>query len=366
MEIGMKSLWRKAAPFAAMTLIECGEVVMTTLAKEAMDEGISNYVFMVYYSAVGVLLLLPYFIIHIIRKKNTPITYALLKRCFILGLFGRCLVLFSYVGIEYTSPALTAAMGNLTPVYTFLLAVIFRMETIELGARSSQAKCLGTIVAVSGAFLLTLYKGPAIFPISPIPSPAEDHVHHHVLLFLSNQSRWVLGGLFLAIGYFFTAAWSVLQAQTVEKYGDKTTIVFYFLLFGAIQCTFFSSILERDLSAWILHQRIQFIAIAYSAIFGVAIRYIVMTWCLKEKGPLFVALFKPLGMVIAQIGGICFLGDTLRVGSLIGAVVIAGGFYTVMWGRAEEERRCDKYKDLESSTQSITPLLSNNDEPNHV
>lgn len=34
--------------------------------------------------------------------------------------------MFSYVGIEYSSPPLTAALGNLTPVFTFLIALVFR------------------------------------------------------------------------------------------------------------------------------------------------------------------------------------------------------------------------------------------------
>ncbi|GFZ02835.1 hypothetical protein Acr_15g0014430 [Actinidia rufa] len=52
------------------------------------------------------------------------------------------------------------------------------------------------------------------------------------------------------------------------------------------------------------------------AIFGVVLRFNIVTWCLHEKGPLFVALFKPLGMVIAVIAGLVFLDDTLHLGRL--------------------------------------------------
>lgn len=38
-----------------------------------------------------------------------------------------CLVqVFGYAGIDYSSPTLASAMGNLIPTFTFVLAVIFR------------------------------------------------------------------------------------------------------------------------------------------------------------------------------------------------------------------------------------------------
>ena len=40
----------------------------------------------------------------------------------------------------------------------------------------------------------------------------------------------------------------------------------------------------------------------------------VQTWCIKRKGPVFVAIFKPLGIGIAAIMGVIFLGDTLYIG----------------------------------------------------
>ncbi|KAJ0635998.1 hypothetical protein HanOQP8_Chr17g0656971 [Helianthus annuus] len=51
-----------------------------------------------------------------------------------------------------------------------------------------------------------------------------------------------------------------------------------------------------------------------------------------QKGPIFVSMFKPISMVIAVIMGMLFLGDVLHLGSVIGAVVIALGVYTVfLW-----------------------------------
>lgn len=329
-KVSMRSQVREAAPFILMVMVEWGEVGMSTLTKAAFNEGMSPFVYLVYYSSLGVLILFPIFFFRTYRKKRPAITKGLLFRFFILGLFGRCFILFGYVGLKFSSPALLAAMANLVPGFTFLLAVIFRMEKIDMKTSSSVAKSLGTAMAVSGAFVETLYRGPAVI------SGASDRSLHSQA-FVSERSNWAFGGFLLAIAFISAATWNILQAATVKQYPEKVTIVFFFTLFGSMQCAFVSSIVERNLTAWTVRPGIEMVAIVYSAIFGIVFRFNVVTWCLHEKGPLFVAMFKPLGMVIAVIAGMVFFNDALYLGSLIGAGIIAIGFYTVMWGQAKEK-----------------------------
>ncbi|CAK9182116.1 unnamed protein product [Ilex paraguariensis] len=58
----------------------------------------------------------------------------------------------------------------------------------------------------------------------------------------------------------------------------------------------------------------------------------------KATRPVVVAMSKPLAVFIAAVMGITFLGDALYIGSVIGAAIIAVGFYAVMWGKAKEEK----------------------------
>ncbi|KAL2552405.1 WAT1-related protein [Forsythia ovata] len=79
---------------------------------------------------------------------------------------------------------------------------------------------------------------------------------------------------------------------------------------------------------------------------------------LHLKGPVYVAMFKPLSIAIAAAMGVIILGDTLYLGSIIGATIIAIGFYTVMWGKTKEELvEFDEISDLESSATQKHPLL---------
>uniref|UniRef100_A0A2N9HK19 WAT1-related protein n=1 Tax=Fagus sylvatica TaxID=28930 RepID=A0A2N9HK19_FAGSY len=319
-------------PFAAMVMLEVGNVGMATLGKAAMTSGLSNFTFVVYYNALGTFILFLYYIFQRYRICLEQI----------------CAV----TGIKYSSPTLAVAMGNLIPGFTFLLAVIFRMEKLALRSTVSQAKIIGTIVTISGAFIVTFYKGPPVLKVS-------SSLKSSLQLPLPQMSNWVLGGLLLTITCLSSATWNIVQAAIVKDYPEKMTLVFFSCFFGTIQCAVVSLFVERNLSAWSLQPSIRLFAVIYGGIHGSVIHNTVLVWCLYKKGPVYVALFKPLGTAIAVVMAIIFLGETPHLGSLIGAIVIAFGFYTVMWGQAKEKVMvADNVHSLESSTQK-TPLLQN-------
>ncbi|PIA40431.1 hypothetical protein AQUCO_02500258v1 [Aquilegia coerulea] len=348
-------LWA-VVPFIAMITVECTDVGQTTLTKAAMSRGMSPLIYVVYSSVLGTLFLLPSFILQ--RRKDPPLTFSVMRNFFLIGLIGTCLgQILGFTGIRYSSPTLASAMGNLIPAFTFLLAIIFRLEILDMKRSSSQAKSLGTMVSISGAFIVTLYKGP---PIIIIPSHSDVPSQ----LLLSSQSNWIIGGLLLAVTCFLAALWNIVQTAAMKEYPSEIAVVFYSSLIGTIQCAIVSLIAERNPTAWELKPGMELVAIVYSAIFGTVYRSLVHTWTLHRKGPVFVSMFRPLGIVIAVAMGVTFLGDTLHIGSVIGAIVIALGFYAVMWGKAKEQKMIETddqviYSSANSSTQRM-PLLPNN------
>ncbi|KAB1211738.1 hypothetical protein CJ030_MR6G023247 [Morella rubra] len=72
---------------------------------------------------------------------------------------------------------------------------------------------------------------------------------------------------------------------------------------------------------------------------GVALCFItvVHTWGLHLKGPVYISIFRPLSIAIAAAMNVMFLGETLYLGSVVGAILISVGFYGVIWGKAKEE-----------------------------
>lgn len=350
----MECFVKKSLPFLAMMVVETVEAGLITLSKAAMSRGMSNFVFVVYYNALGTLFLLPSFSVHFFSRKRPPITFALLCRFFLLGLIGICLLqIFAYAGINYSSPTLAAAIGNLIPAFTFLLAVSLGMEKLDLRKLTSQAKSLGTIVAISGASVMTIYKGP------PILTATESLHLNNDLALLAPKSNWALGGLLLIITSLLSSTWNVLQTATVKEYPDQVIIVFFFSFFGTIQSGIGSFFLEKNPGAWKIHNKIEIIVIVYAALFVTVFRNSVVTWCLHEKGPVYVAMYKPLSIVIATFMAYMFLGDSVYLGSVIGASAIAAGFYAVIWGQTKEKDTIvvNDVDSVESNCNTKAPLL---------
>ncbi|XVE92477.1 hypothetical protein REPUB_Repub01dG0100400 [Reevesia pubescens] len=307
MERGRERLCKMGTllPFVGMVMVILAQVSSMVITKAAMSSGVNKYVLIVYSNALSSLILLPCsFIFH--RSVQLPSTSSNLYRLiFLLALIGCVGQLCGYAGIQYSSPAMATAMLNLVPAFTFILAITCRMEKLEWRSTSSQAKVLGTIISITGAFVVTFYKGPTILSLS-----TQSLVVLPLQLLSSPQLNWVLGGLLLAAEAFINSAWYIIQAIVATTF-----------------------------------------------------RISLCSWCLWKVGPLYVSMFKPLAIIFAAVMGIVFLGDALSLGSLIGAIIIVGGFYAVLWGKANEEKTSVEsgVKSFRSSSLKV-PLLQNRTE----
>ncbi|BBN69354.1 nodulin MtN21 /EamA-like transporter family protein, partial [Prunus dulcis] len=276
-----------------MVMVEFLDVGLNILSKAAMKKGMSNFVFVVYANALALFVLLP--------------------SSFFFYSSGAQLLKF--IGINYSSPTMASAMIDLMPAFTFILAVITGMEILDLRITSRQAKCIGTVVSISGALMLTLYKG--------LPLIRADASHSKLIslqLLLSSQTNWFIGGIVLAFQSFLLAMMHIAETWVIRDYPAVLMVTTI-----------------RNAKDW------------YSFV-GTNI-----------KGPVYVAMFKPLGLVMALFVGVAFLGDTLYLGRLLGAAITVVGFYAVIWGKAQEEKekaQNDQTGSFESFPQSeAEPLL---------
>ncbi|KAH7866817.1 hypothetical protein Vadar_025415 [Vaccinium darrowii] len=221
---------------------------------------------------------------------------------------------------------------------------------------------MGTLVSISGALVVTFYEGPAIWSLL-VQSPSissQDSLPSQSSLFnmLATASNWILGGLFLAVACLSQAIRNVFQAAILKGYPSQLTMVGFYCLFGTIQCTAITLFAERNNpDAWKLSLDIELISVIYSAVLGCVFTYSVQTWCIHKKGPVFVAMFKPLSIAIAAFFSVIFLGEALYVGSVIGSIVIAVGFYGVIWAQSKEEEKESYGVDRLPSSLDTTPLL---------
>ncbi|XWS40781.1 hypothetical protein CRYUN_Cryun17cG0024900 [Craigia yunnanensis] len=328
-------------PFTAMVTMECVNVGLNTLFKAATFKGMSYHVFVVYAYAIAALVLLPAPFFSYRSRVLPPLSFPILCKIGLLGLIGSSSQIMGYTGINYSSPTLASAISNLTPAFTFILAIIFRMEKLVWKRTSSQAKVMGTIISIIGAFVVTLYKGPAIViastPSMSLQKPLSSSTTNLISGGLrSANPNWVIGGVFLTAEYILVPLWYIVQTQIMKEYPEELTVVFFYNLCVSFIAAIVGLATERNASAWRIRPDIALVSVVCSGLFGSCLNNTVHTWALRLRGPVFVAMFKPLSIAIAVAMGVMFLGDTLHLGSLIGATIISIGFYTVMWGKAKE------------------------------
>ncbi|VVB09354.1 unnamed protein product [Arabis nemorensis] len=326
---------RDVVPFVAMFVVECTTVGSNTLYKAATLRGLNFYVFVFYSYVVATLLLLPLSLIFGRSSRLPSAKSPLFFKIFLLGLTGFMSTIAGCKGIEYSSPTLASAMSNLTPAFTFTLAVIFRMEQVVLRSSATQAKIIGAILSISGALVVVLYKGPEVLAAAFLThSPPTISPHQNLT---SLEPSWIIGGLLLATQYFLISVWYIVQTRVMEVYPEEITVVFFYNLFAALISVPVCFFAESNLTSWVLKPDISLVAIIYAGVFVSLFSALTHTWGLHLKGPVYISLFRPLSIAIAVAMGAIFLGDALHLGSVIGSVILCFGFYTVIWGKARED-----------------------------
>ncbi|KAL2546982.1 WAT1-related protein [Forsythia ovata] len=347
-EMGIESVF----PYVGMVIVQFAQVGLMIASKVAMSNGMTTFTFAFYSNALASFILLP-ISFGLYRSARPPLFYTFLRGFFLLGLIGFLVQIFGYTGLMYASASVSSAMMNLIPGFTFLLAIIFRMEKVDCKSSSTLAKSIGTIVSVIGAFIITLYKGPALLGISS-HSTASIHT-------LTQSSAWLFGGLLLAIDAVVASIFIIAQALVLKKYPAVLLLMLFYSCFIAILSAAVSLTVERDTKAWSLKPMTRLIPVIYSGMFGNVFQVSVIMWCMRRRGPLFASMFHPLGVVIAIAMGVIFLGEAFYLGSLVGSIVVSIGFYSVMWGKAKEGKMIqDDGEKSSEQNDKRTPLLRNN------
>ncbi|KAG0619274.1 hypothetical protein M758_4G128100 [Ceratodon purpureus] len=344
--------WTKKAivPFVVLTLVQFLTATFQTLAKVALTSGINPLFFTFYRNVVAFFFLLPfaYFLERDIRPKLTLHTIG----SFTLLAFFAILAnqQFFLAGLALTSTLFTGVSQNIIPAITFLLATFFGMEKISFRRTSDLAKILGTVVCITGAVTMTLYKGIALYQQ---PTGEDKYILHgpenlhlsfkHLGLPQALQfeiGSWALGVLCLFLNCTSWGLYLIHQGPALKRYPALLSMVTFMELFGCIQVAIVGVACEGtqflDFRSITLDQ---FMIVLYGGILVSAINLVLQAWCVGQVGPFLVSLFSPVQTLLVALMAVLILGDTLYMGILIGGILIIGGFYIVMCGKQMERRR---------------------------
>ena len=186
---------------------------------------------------------------------------------------------FYYVGLKMTSPTYSCAISNMLPSMTFIMAVLCRMEKLDLRKVRCQAKLFGTIVTVMGAMLMTFYKGSVINFFwteqarHPNSQPTADAaaLNHH------DDGEFIKGSILLIIATLAWAGFFILQVITLRKYTAHLSLTTMVCFLGTLQAIVVTLAMEHRPSAWAIGWDMNLLAAAY-AVKSLSLSYTVKIW----------------------------------------------------------------------------------------
>ncbi|XP_010930762.1 WAT1-related protein At5g64700 isoform X2 [Elaeis guineensis] len=310
--------------YVVIFLISFIYAVMQILTKAAFDGGMSTFIYVFYRQLIGTLFV-------------SPVALVLERLIVFLDTYS--------VGLDYTTTTSAAAMINSAPAVTFILAVLFRIETIKIKKLQGIAKVSGIVLCLAGILTLAFFKGPQL----------KSFNHHHLFGHRASQtdrghSKWALGILLMTISTTALSLGTVLQGFVLKEYPAKLAFTALQCLCGAIQSFFVALAFERDFSRWKLGFNMNLLSVTYGGIMATGVTFYLQSWTIEKKGPVFLAMGSPLILIIQIICSYVLLGEIINLGSILSGVLMVGGLYGVLWGKKREEN--DRKKQIRENEKA--------------
>ncbi|CAK9175031.1 unnamed protein product [Ilex paraguariensis] len=321
--------YRRFKPHIFMTVAQMCYTFLYFITEASFNHGMNSHVYITYRHIVAGLAILP-FAYFLERKIRPKLTLALFMEIFVLSLLGVSLAPNMYfASLRFTSPTFLASMVNTIASLTFVLAVILRLEILDLRNLRGIAKILGTLVSLAGVMTMTLYKGPIVQNIW--------HPQIHLRGNIGIHENWLKGSILTVISCITWSMWYIMQAYTLKRYPAQLSLTAWMNFVGAAQSAVFTVFIQHKPAAWAIGFNIDFWSTLYGGVVISGLLVFIQLWCTEEKGPVFVTMFNPLSTILVAVLAYFVFGEKLYVGSIIGGVIVIVGLYLLLWGKERDK-----------------------------
>ncbi|XP_021760388.1 WAT1-related protein At3g30340-like [Chenopodium quinoa] len=329
---------QKWKPVVVILIIYFVMAVLNLLFKKILDEGKSHLVIVTYRLTTAAIFLMPIAYFYERRKGlNVKLTPPILCYLFVSALIGATLTQYLFLlGIQCTSAAFATAFVNMTPVFTFLLAILLGQESVNFKSTGKIAKVLGSLICIGGVLLLILYRG---IPLNKATySRTSLYNANNLSMFgkIDSKHRWILGSIFLVLSILCWSGWFLLQSRIGKRYPCKYMSTALMSAFGAVQSAILCFAINRNISVWIFTGKLQIFTVLAAGVLGSGLCYVGISWCVEQRGPVFTSAFSPSIQIYIAIMDLSFFHEQIYLGSVIGSILIICGLYILLWGKSRE------------------------------
>ncbi|KAJ0250082.1 WAT1-related protein [Hirschfeldia incana] len=317
----------KWVPLIMITVINMINGMVQALIKKVLDGGINHMVIATYRLGISTLFLLP--IAYFWERKTRPkLTASVSLQHFVSALFGASLMQYCYLlGLSYTNATIGSAFWGTMPAITFIMALIFRYDKLNMKTKAGYGVVLGSMISLAGALTLTLYQG---IPLS------NSQEHATILNIHQGHENWFKGCFLLFTGVAFFSSWMLIQNKINSSYPCPYSSTVILSVFGTLQCALLSLIKSRNVEDWILRDKLTIITIIIAGVVGQGMCTVGTSWCIKQRGPVFTSAFGPVILMSATLFDFLILHRMLYLGSIIGSVVVVVGLYLFLWSKSKQ------------------------------
>ncbi|WVZ66128.1 hypothetical protein U9M48_015400 [Paspalum notatum var. saurae] len=296
--------------YATVLLIRLIYAGMHILTKASFNEGMSTTVFVFYRHAVAAIFLLPFALLEIRKRPVPPLNWKLSAKIFVHAFIGMAGTINLYcIGLKYASATSSSAIFNIVPVVAFILAVMFRMETLKLRSVHGVAKASGILLCVGGVIVLALYQGPQLKSMNH-----HQLLQHHASAQVYSNKQWALGIFLMTSSVVIWSLWTVKQGPLLLEYPSKLLNTTLQCAFASVQSLAVALVLERDLSRWKLAGAVSLAGVLFTGIVVAAISYYLQIWVIEKRGPVFLSMSMPLSLVFTMAIASFLLGEDVSLG----------------------------------------------------
>ncbi|KAK8454607.1 hypothetical protein SEVIR_4G005500v4 [Setaria viridis] len=301
---------RAAALPLGMVMVQVLTVVMLLLSKLALNTGMRPVVLIVYRNLVAAAAVAP-LAFALEREMWKKLNLVVLGWISVNATFGVVLAMgLYYYGLQATNPAYSVVFLNLIPIVTFVIAIVLGAERVALGKWPGRMMLVGTLTCVGGTMIVSLLKGRLLH----LPTHLLKSSHGGAPASGAHHDGMVAGTLFLCGSCLSYALWFIVQASLGKIFPSKYWATTLTCLSGSFQSFVVGVILNHDRADWRLKWDLQLLTIVYSGVFNTGITFVLISWAVSRRGPIYPPMFNSLSLIITTVMDSVLLGTNIYVG----------------------------------------------------